>query len=57
MTEPEEMSEVMKILKKRIYYGRTHSTQIADLKQAEKEILDWADKLLLEQEQRLKEKK
>lgn len=39
-------SEVLKILKRRIYHGKAHDTKLSDLQTASREILDWCDKKL-----------
>ncbi len=39
-------SEVLAILKRRIYHGKTKDNSLDDLKSAASEILDWVDKQL-----------
>lgn len=39
-------SFVLKVLKNRIYYGKSHATSLEDLKKASKEILDWCDDVI-----------
>lgn len=45
--EYSSQTEVLKILRRRIYHGKAHDNTLDDLKAAEREILDYIDTLFM----------
>lgn len=50
--EYSSQTEVLKILRRRIYHGKAHDNKLDNLKAAEREILDYIDALFSSETQR-----